>query len=164
MVGWLTALLVTLIAVVTVKARSQERFDATTPSGEALLNSISEDYQRLLDAYETAFKASKTTNDEKPLREARIAIIEYQEQMRHQVNENQFYIQTFLDDYEDMNPVLDKLHKQAQVFRDQGPRVADELAASTSAPAPQVDYSGLMTRIGVLILIVGATFAFNAFA
>ena len=138
MVGWLTALLFTLVMLVTIKARSQEGFDAAAPSGEALLNSVSPDYQNMIDAYSRAFKASKTTGDQTAL------------------------IQTFLDDYKNMNPELDKLHRQAQVFRDEGPKVADQLAASTAEQPTQIDYGSLVSRIVVLVLIVGATLALNA--
>jgi hypothetical protein len=162
MVGWLTALLFTLVMLVTVKARSQEGFDAATPSGEALLNSVSPDYQNMIDAYSRAFMASKTTGDQTSLIQVRTAITEYQDQMREQVASNQFAIQTFLDDYKNMNPELDKLHQQAQVFKDEGPKVADQLAASTAETPTQIDYGALVSRIVVLVLIVGATLALNA--
>jgi hypothetical protein len=164
MLGWLTALLFTLVAVVTLKIR--EGVDSTLvpdPSGEALVTGVSKEYQELLDAYSRAFMAAKTTGDQKALTQATVAINEYQDHMQTQIQQNQLYIQTFLDDYQDMNPELDSLHQQAQVFRTEGPKVADELAASMSTPPPQIDYGGMVTRVGAIVLILGAAFALSAF-
>jgi hypothetical protein len=164
MVGWLTALLITLIAVVTSKIRSQERFDATTPEGRAAIDAVSGDYQALLDAYANAYKASKTTGNQTALTTVTAAITDYQDQMQVQVQNNQYQIQGFIDEYQTINPDLDTLHAEAQVLRQQGPQMADKLVASTSTPPPQLDYGAMITQIVVLVLLAIAAFAFNAFA
>uniref|UniRef100_A0A6C0AJH4 Uncharacterized protein n=1 Tax=viral metagenome TaxID=1070528 RepID=A0A6C0AJH4_9ZZZZ len=164
MVGWLTALLFTLIAILTVKARSQEGFDASTPQGRATIDAVSGDYQALLDAYGTAYKASKTTGDQTALATVTAAINDYQTQMQVQIQDNQYNIQAFLDEYKTLNPDLDMLHQEAQTMRSEGPAVADQLVASTSKPPPQIDYGTMITQVVVLFLILGAAFAFNAYA
>jgi uncharacterized membrane protein YdfJ with MMPL/SSD domain len=167
MVGWLTALLITLIAVVTSKIRSQERFDATTPEGRAAIDAVSGDYQALLDTYARVYKISKRSGrpeDQAALTNITAAIADYQNQMQVQVQNNQYQIQAFIDEYQTINPDLDTLHAEAQVLRQQGPQMADKLVASTSTPPPQLDYGAMITQIVVLVLLAIAAFAFNAFA
>lgn len=165
MLGWLTALLFTLVAVVTLKAREGIDDTLTTPdpSGEAIVRGVSTDYQELLDAYYRAFMAAKTTGDRTALTQATVAINEYQDHMQTQIRRNQLYIQTFLDDYKDINPELIELHEKSQVFRTEGPKVADELAASTAAAPPRLDYGGMVTRVVAIVLILGAAFALSAY-
>jgi hypothetical protein len=164
MVGWLTALLFTLIAIATIKVRegADDTLTANPVAMEATSNAISRDYQQLLDAYSSAFIASKTSKDERPVTLARAAISDYQSQMQQQVSTHQFHIQTFLDNYKGMNPDLDSLHSQSQLLHTQGPLLADELAASTTATPPQIDYGGMITRVVVLMLIVLAASALSA--
>ena len=164
MVGWLTALLFTLIAVVTSKIRSQERFDAMTPEGRAAIDAVSGDYQALLDAYARAYKAAKTTGDQTALTTITAAITDYHDQMQVQVQNNQYQIQSFIEEYQTINPDLDRLHAQSQVLRQQGPEMADKLVTSMSTPPPQLDYGAMITQIVVLVLLAIAAFAFNAFA
>jgi hypothetical protein len=162
MVGWLTALLFALILVATIKAREHEKFDVPAPDGDAYYTSISDDYQTLLDAYSTAFVASKKTGDQTAVVQVQNAIEAYQVAMRDQVQQNQFYIQTFLDEYKDSNPELEALHDKAQTLKEEGPKVANELAASSVDAPPQVDYGALVTRIVVLSLIIGISLAISA--
>lgn len=166
MLGWLTALLFTLIAISTIKVREGvDRTLAADPSGEAVSNAISTDYQKLLDAYASAVRAQVSgTSSSDSVAQVKNAISDYQDSMRTQIQKNQYYIQTFLDDYKDMNPELDALHKQAQVFKTQGPQVGDELVKSATPLQQPVDYTALLTRVGVLTLILGATFAISAFS
>ena len=165
MVGWLTALLFTLVAISTVYIREREGFDAATPSGRAELNMVDSEYQQLLDAYATAYLASKQTGgNATPVTQIQAQIAAYQDNMRDHIEQNQFYIQTFLDEYQNANPELADLHAKARVLKDEGPRVADELAASTADVSTPVDYGGLVTRVVVLILLIGVTLVFSAFA
>jgi hypothetical protein len=162
MVGWLTALLITLIAVVTSKIRSQEGFDAATPEGRAAIDAVSGDYQALLDTYARAYKASKTTGDQTALTTITAAIADYHDQMQAQVQNNQYQIQGFIDEYQTINPDLDTLHAEAQVLRQQGPQMADKLVTSTSTPPPQLDYGAIITQVVILVLLAIAAFALNA--
>ena len=165
MLGWLTTLLFTLIVVSTAYVREREKFDAATPSGEAELNSIDVEYQVLLDGYRTAYVASKQTGgDSTPVEAIQAQILAAQDQLRSQIGQNQFYIQTFLNEYEGTNPELDDLHAKAQVFKDQGPQVADELVASNANVTTPVDYGSLVTRVVVLVLLLGVGLAISAFA
>ena len=159
MVGWLTALLFALIVVATIKARSQEGFETPPPSGQVLVDSVSSDYQTLLDAYAKAFMVSKITGDQTALTQVKTALTEYQESMKKKVAENQTYIQSFLEEYKNTNPELDALHKKAQTLEEEGPKIADELVASVPAAPVQIDYGGMLTRIGILVLVVGITYA-----
>jgi hypothetical protein len=165
MLGWLTTLLFTLIVVSTAYVREREKFDAATPSGEAELNSVDVEYQVLLDGYRTAYVASKQTGGDSIAVEAiQAQILAAQEQLRSQIGQNQFYIQTFLDEYEGTNPELDDLHTKAQVFKDEGPKVADELVASNANVTTPIDYGSLVTRVIVLVLLLGVGLAISAFA
>jgi hypothetical protein len=165
MLGWLTALLFTLVALVTLKVRegADDKTIVPDPSGDIIVTGVSKEYQELLDAYARAFMAAKATKDQKALTQATVAINEYQDHMQTQIQRNQMYIQTFLDDYKDMNPEIDSLHEQAQVFRTEGPKVADELAASVAAAPPRVEYGGLIVRVIAIVLILGAGFALTSF-
>jgi hypothetical protein len=162
MVGWLTALLFALIMVATIKAREHEKFDVVAPNGDGYFTSISEDYQTLLDAYSTAFVASKKTGDQTAVIQVQSAIEAYQVAMRDQVQQNQFYIQTFLDEYKDSNPELEALHEKAQTLKEEGPKIANELAVSSVDTPPQIDYGALITRVVVLSLIIGISVALSA--
>lgn len=165
MLGWLTALLVTLVVIATANVRERENFPAANPSGVAEANSISTDYQSLLDAYSAAYLASKKTGgNQDALATVQSQIAAQQDAMRKQIAQNQFYIQTFLDEYQNMNPELDALHAKAQVFRKEGPKVADELVASNAELSTPVDYGSLVTRVVVLVLLLGVGMAINAFA
>ena len=167
MVGWLTALLVALVAVASLSVRGHEKFNAATPSGRAEVNSVSADYQTMLDTYTQNYKtyvkdhdtASKAASDA-----AETHLNGVLRTMRQQINQNQMYIQTFLDEYEDTNPELDTLHSKAQALKKQGPKVADELATSQAETPTTIDYGALTVRIVVLALILGVSLAFNAYA
>ena len=166
MIGLLTALLAILIAIATIHVR--EGVDTTLapdPSGEAYFNAVPTDYQELMDAYSRVYLFSKQpSGSEDALVSVREAINEYHSNMRNQVIENQAYIQTFLDEYEDANPELDTLHKKSQLFRDEGPKIADELVASSKEVPVSINYGDLITRTVVLGLILGAALMVNAFS
>ena len=167
MVGWLTALLFALIAVSSLSVREHATFDAATPSGEGLINSVSPDYQTLIDVYTTNYKSYIKNQDvgSKAAAEAAQAHIEATlDAMREQINQNQFYIQTFLDDYQNANPELDDLHKKAQKLKDEGPKIADQLATSSQDPPSRVDYGAMTVRLIVLAIILGVALTINAFA
>lgn len=174
MVGWLTALLITLIAISTSYVRQRERLTVPPPGrtqAEAETDAnglVDPEYQALLNSYADAYLISKQVDagaaQQTALSTVESAIIAYQDRLRTQIDENQFYIQTFLDNYQDTNPELDSLHAKAQVFETEGPKVADELVASTSSMATPIDYGGMITRVVVLILILGVTMAFSVFA
>lgn len=165
MLGWLTALLFTLIVITTVNVRERETFDASSPSGRAELNSVDAEYQTLMDAYATAYLASKQPGgSSEAVTAIQAQIAAAQEQKREQIEQNQFFIQTFLDEYENANPELTNLHAKAQVFKNEGPKVADELVASTAAMQTPIDYGSLVTRVVVLVILLGVGLAINAFA
>jgi hypothetical protein len=125
---------------------------------------MSNDYETLMEAYKKAFMASKITGDQTSLIQVQSAIEEYQDAMREQITQNQFYIQTFLDDYQDANPELDTLHKKAQQLQNEGPAIADQLVASTKEIPPQIDYTSLITRVVVLALLIGVAVAVQTFS
>jgi hypothetical protein len=168
MLGWLTVLLFTLLVISTANVRERATFDAATPSGQAELNSVDTNYQVLLNAYKTAYIASKQPNASadtpRALSTVEASIEAIHDQLRSHIAQNQFYIQTFLDEYENLNPDLAKLHNKAQVFRSEGPKIADELAASTGESSAPVDYGSLVTRVVVLVILLGVGLAINAFA
>lgn len=165
MLGWLTALLFTLIAISTTYVRERETFDATTPEGRANLNSVDTEYQTLMDAYATTYLASKQPGGSpEAVAAVQAQIAAAQEQKRKQIEQNQFYIQTFLDDYQNTNPELAELHAKSQVFKSEGPKIADELVASNADTQSPVDYGSLVTRVVVLVLILGVAISINAFA
>jgi uncharacterized phage infection (PIP) family protein YhgE len=167
MVGWLTALLLALVTVASLSVREHATFQAATPSGRAEVNSVSEDYQRMLDTYSQNYKtyvkdhdtASKAVSDA-----AETHLYGLLRTMREQINHNQMYIQTFLDEYEDTNPELDTLHSKAQALQKQGPKIADELATSQADTPTTIDYGALTIRIVILMIIMGVSLAFNAYA
>ena len=166
MVGWLTALLVALIAVASLSVREHATFDAATPSGEGVINSVSAEYQTLIDVYTTNYKSYIKNQDlgsKAAADTAQAHIQDALDTMREQINQNQFYIQTFLDDYQEANPELADLHEKAQKLKKEGPRIADELATSTQDPPARVDYGGMTVRLIVLAIILGVALAINAF-
>jgi len=165
MLGWLTTLLFTLIVIATANVRERATFNAATPSGQADINSVSAEYQALLDAYKTAYLASKQPGGTSTAVTAVDAqILAAQDKLRSHIAQNQFYIQSFLNEYETLNPDLTKLHEKAQVFEKEGPKVADELAASIGESSTPVDYGSLITRVVVLVIILGIGLAISAFA
>lgn len=167
MVGYLTALLFTLILIATIHAREHERFVVQPPTPESnagFSQFMSKDYETLMEAYKKAFMASKTTGDQTSLLQIQTAIAEYQDSMKKEINRNQFYIQTFLDEYQDANPELDTLHKKSQQLQTEGPAIADQLVASTKEIPPQIDYTSLITRVVVLGLLIGVAFALQSFS
>jgi hypothetical protein len=167
MVGYLTALLFTLILIATIHVRQHERFIVRSPQPDfnsGYSDFMSNDYETLMEAYKKAFMASKITGDQTSLIQVQSAIEEYQDAMREQITQNQFYIQTFLDDYQDANPELDTLHKKAQQLQNEGPAIADQLVASTKEIPPQIDYTSLITRVVVLALLIGVAVAVQTFS
>lgn len=167
MVGYLTALLFTLILIATIHVREHERFIVGSPQPDfnsGFSDFMSNDYETLMEAYKKAFMASKTTGDQSSLIQVQSAIVEYQDAMREQITQNQFYIQTFLDEYQDANPELDTLHKKAQQLQNEGPAIADQLVASTKEIPPQIDYTSLITRVVVLALLIGVAVAVQTFS
>lgn len=168
MLGWLTALLFTLLFISTANVRERATFNAATPSGQAEINSVDTEYQLLLNAYKTAYIASKQPNAREEaqtaLNHTEASIEAIHDRLRSHIAQNQFYIQTFLDEYENLNPELVELHDKAQVFRSEGPKIADELAASTAESSAPVDYGSLVTRVVVLVILLGVGLAINAFA
>jgi len=165
MLGWLTTLLFTLIVIATANVRERATFNAATPSGQAALNSVSTEYQELLNAYRTAYIASKQTGGTSTAVTAVEAqILATQDKLRTHIAQNQFYIQSFLNEYQTLNPDLTELHEKAQVFKKEGPKVADELAASIGESTPPVDYGSLITRVVVLVILLGIGLAISAFA
>lgn len=166
MIGLLTALLGILIVIATINVR--EGVDSTLapePSGEAYFNSVPTDYQELMDTYSRVYIFSKKANGtDEALNSVRESIDQYHNSMRKQVIENQAYIQTFLDNYKDVNPELDRLHKKSQLFKDEGPKIADELVASSKEVPVSINYGDLITRTIVLALILGSAFMVNAFS
>lgn len=167
MVGWLTALLFTLIAVSTLSVREHATFQAGDPEGDALVNSVSPEYQTLLDAYTTNYVSYATANrpsNKTAADAAKDRMDAVLRDMRSQIDKNQFYIQSYLDEYKNMNPELDGLHSKAQELKDEGPKLADKLVASTQDPTPSVDWGGLVIRSIILAVIVGAVLMINSFA
>ena len=167
MVGWLTALLIALIAVSALSVREHATFSAAPPSGEGNAGKISSEYQSMLDAYSVNYRTYVKTNDAASKTAAdqlTSHIEETLDDMREQIDQNQFYIQSFLDEYQDINPELDKLHKKAQSLKDKGPKIADELVTSSQDPVMAVDYGALTVRIVILAVILGAALAISSFA
>jgi hypothetical protein len=168
MVGWLTALLIALIAVSTLSVREHaNELDAPYPEGDtAFVNGVSPDFQTLLDVYSTSFYAYKKNGDlgNKTVSEKSQSQIQYSlDAMRDQINENQMYIQTFLDQYENSNPELEALHLKSQKLQQEGPEVANKLVTSAQDISRPIDYSGIMVRLVVLSMIVFVTFAISSF-
>jgi len=167
MVGWLTALLVALVAVSALSVREHATFDAPPPSGKGTTDSISPEYQAMLDAYAVNYRTYVRTNDtgSKTAVDKLTTHIEGTlDDMRTQIDQNQFYIQSFLDKYQNINPELADLHKKAQALKEKGPKTADELVTSSQDPPMAVDYGALTVRIVILAVILGAALAINAFA
>ena len=167
MVGWLTALLIALIAVSALSVREHATFTAASPSGEGNAGKIPPEYQSMLDAYTTNYRTYVKNNDAVSKAAAdQVAshIEDTLDDMREQIDRNQVYIQTFLDDYQDINPDLSVLHKKAQSLKDKGHKIADELVVSSQDPVMAVDYGALTVRIVILAVILGAALAISSFA
>jgi hypothetical protein len=165
MVGWLTALLFGLIAIATLSVREHATFEAPPPSGEGTKNSISPEYESFLEAYASSYFSYMRKQDagsKAAMEEAKKQLNASLESMRKQINQNQEYIQTFLDDYQDTNPELNSLHLKAQKLEKEGPKIADELVVSQSETV--VDYTGMITRLIVFIVIIGVALGVNSFA
>jgi hypothetical protein len=84
--------------------------------------------------------------------------------MRQQINQNQGYIQTFLDEYKNTNPELDKLHLKSQKLQEEGPVISNQLVTSAQELSRPIDTGGIMVRIVVLFLIIGVALAIRAFS
>ena len=167
MVGWLTALLIALVAVTSLSVREHATFKAATPSGQGGSSTVSSDYQTLIDAYTsnyTSYMKNQDIGSKAAADEAQAQIETALQTMRQQISQNQFYIQTFLDNYEDTNPELHDLHTKAQRLKVEGPLVSDELVTSWKDPPVPIDYGAMITRLIVLAIIVGIALAINAFA
>jgi len=169
MVGWLTALLFTLIAVSTLSVKEHANvLTAPTPSGEAaasIINSVSPDFQALLDTYATSYYTYRRNGDvaNKSVADMSAAHIqENLEAMRAQIQENQGYIQSFLDEYQNANPDLDRLHQKSQKMQVEGPQMADKLVTSAQDLSRPIDFTGIMVRVVVLMLLLGAAFAIKS--
>jgi len=167
MVGWLTALLIALLAIARLSVREHATFDASTPTGEGLVNSVSPEFQMLLDVYATNYKSyirNQDVGSKVASTQAEAQIEAVLDDMRSQINQNQFFIQTFLDDYQNTNPELESLHLKAQKLQEDGPKVADELVTTMQDGPPPVNYGDLVTRLIVLAVVLGVALAINAYA
>jgi len=171
MVGWLTALLFTLIAVSTLSVKEHANvLTAPTPSGEAqaaIINAVSPDFQALLDTYAASYYTYRRNGDVANKTVADMTESQIQEsldEMRAQIEENQGYIQSFLDEYQNANPDLDRLHQKSQKMQVEGPQMADKLVTSAQELSRPIDFAGIMTRVVVLMLLLGAAFAIRSSA
>jgi hypothetical protein len=167
MIGWLTALLFALITVASLSVREHaSNLSAPAPPGDGD-TTVPPEYQTLLDAYVKNYKLYKEKG-EAPYKQAYEAaeqqIQASLDMMRNGITQNQFFIQSFLDDYQDSNPELEELHLKSKKLQEEGPKVADELAASTADRSRPLDTTGIMLRIVVLFVITGVTIAISAFA
>ena len=169
MVGWLTALLFTLIAVSTLSVKEHATFlTAPTPEGQeqaAKINAVSRDFQVLLDTYSANYYSFRKNgiSANKELADRSVSQIEDNlNAMRAQIQENQGYIQTFLDEYQNANPELDRLHQKSQQMQVQGPQIADKLVTSAQELSRPIDFIGIMVRVVILMLLLGAAFAISS--
>jgi chromosome segregation ATPase len=169
MVGWLTALLFTLIAVSTLSVKEHATtLTAPTPEGQeqaAKINAVSRDFQVLLDTYAAnyySFRKNGNTANQSVADRSVSQIEDNLEAMRAQIQENQGYIQSFLDEYQNTNPELDRLHQRSQQMQTQGPEIADELVTSTQDLSRPIDITGIMIRVVILMLLLGAAFAIRS--
>ena len=166
MVGWLTALLIALIAVSALSLREHATFRVPPPSGTGN-TVVSSDYQAMLDAYDEHYKMYVRTNDPSikvALDQLTTHIEKTLDAMRTDIDRNQVYIQSFLDKYENINPEMVDLRKKARSLKETGPKIGDELVTSSQEPSMPVDYGALTVRIVILTVILGAALAINAFA
>ena len=169
MVGWLTALLFTLIAVSTISVKEHANvLTAPTPEGEekaAKINAVSRDFQALLDTYAAnyySFRKNGNTANQSVADRSLAQIEDNLNAMRAQIEEKQGYIQTFLDEYQNANPELDRLHKKSQQMQAQGPEIADKLVTSAQELSRPIDLTGIMVRVVILMLLLGAAFAISS--
>lgn len=169
MVGWLTALLFTLIAVSTLSVKEHSSvLTAPTPSGDgsaAMINAVSPDFQALLDTYAASYYTYRRNGDVANKSVADLSESQIEENlnaMRDQIAENQGYIQSFLDEYQNANPDLDRLHQKSQRLQVEGPQIADKLVISAQELSRPIDFIGIMTRVVVLMLLLGAAFAIRS--
>jgi hypothetical protein len=168
MVGWLTALLFTLIAVSTISVREHSSsLGAPRPDGSGLNKIVSPEFQTLIDTYSASYYAYRKNGDiaNKSVSEKAAAQIQSSlNAMREQINQNQGYIQTFLDEYKNTNPELDKLHLKSQKLQEEGPVISNQLVTSAQEISRPIDTGGIMVRIVVLFLIIGVALAIRAFS
>ena len=168
MVGWLTALLIALIAVSTLSVREHaSTFRAPEPEGAGLINAVSPEFQTLLDTYSTSYYNYRKNGDNanKVISDTAQSHIQTSlDSMREQINQNQMYIQTFLDEYQDSNPQLQALHLKSQKLQSEGPIVADKLVTSAQDISRPIDYTGIMIRVVVLMMVLGVTLAISSFS
>jgi hypothetical protein len=168
MVGWLTALLFALIAVSTISVREHANsLGAPEPDGDGVTNAISPEFQTLIDTYSSSYYSYRRNGDmaNKAVSEqAQSQIQTNLDSMREQINQNQMYIQTFLDEYQNANPELAALHLKSQKLQQDGPLISNQLITSSQDISRPVDVSGITTRIVVLFLIIGASLTIRAFS
>jgi len=167
MVGWLTALLIALIAVSTLSVREHATFRAPEPEGTGMINNVSPEFQTLLDMYSSsyyAYRKSGDTANKAVSDKAQSHIQTNLNSMREQISQNQMYIQTFLDQYENANPELEALHLKSQKLQSDGPIIADKLVTSARDISRPIDYTGIMIRVIVLSMILGVTLAISSFS
>jgi|LauGreDrversion4_2_1035121.scaffolds.fasta_scaffold190109_1 hypothetical protein len=166
MVGWLTALLIALIAVSALSLREHATFRVPPPPGTGN-TAVSSDYQSMLEAYETNYKMYVRTSEPSikvALDQLTTHIEKTLDGMRTDIDRNQVYIQSFLDKYENINPEMVDLRKKARSLKEAGPKIGDELVVSTQESPMPVDYGALTVRIVILTVILGAALAINSFA
>lgn len=168
MVGWLTALLFALIAVSTISVREHgNSLGAPKPDGGGVINAVSPEFQTLIDTYAASYYAYRKNGDvaNKAVSEqAQGQIQSSLNAMREQIEQNQGYIQTFLDEYKNTNPELDELHLKSQKLQQEGPVISNQLVTSAQDISRPIDTGGIMVRIVVLFLIIGASLAIRAFS
>ena len=168
MVGWLTALLIALIAVSRLSEREHANdLGAPPPGGNGVINAVSPEFETLIDTYSASYYAYRKNKDiaNKTVAEQTQAQIESSlNAMREQIEQNQGYIQTFLDEYKNSNPELDALHLKSQKLQQEGPEISNQLVTSAQDISRPIDTGGIMVRIVVLFLIIGASLAIRAFS
>ena len=168
MVGWLTALLIALIAVSRLSVREHaDTLSTPQPAGTGLINAVAPEFQTLLDTYAASYYAYRKNGDvaNKAVSEQAQAQIQSSlNDMREQINQNQGYIQTFLDQYKNINPELDELHLKSQKLQHEGPVISNQLVTSAQDISRPIDTGGIMVRIVVLFLIIGASLTIRAFS
>ena len=166
MVGWLTALLIALIAVSTLSVREHgDSLGAPEPEGAGFINAVSPEFQALLDTYGTSYRQYRKNGDiaNKAVSDQAEAQIQTNlDNMREQIDQNQMYIQTFLDQYQNSNPELEALHRKSQKLQSSGPLLADQLVTSAQDISRPIDYTAIVTRIIVLLMVLGVTLAISS--
>lgn len=168
MVGWLTALLIALLAVSRLSTREHaDSLGAPSPQGTGVINAVSPEFQTLIDTYAASYYAYRKNGDvaNKAVSEqAQEQIQSSLNAMRDQIEQNQGYIQTFLDEYKNTNPELDELHLKSQKLQQEGPVISNQLVTSAQDISRPIDTGGIMVRIVVLFLIIGASLSIRAFS